>query len=84
MGAIASVGGPDRQADGGSCSVVPGLVEAVKALCEPTALQRTLDPAVSESEPINKGRIVCLTSLARYHSGGGYLTQESQQPIREA
>ena len=62
---MATVGGPDKHVDKSECSVVHGLNEAVKALCEPTALQLSLDPAVVESEPVNKGRIVCLSTINR-------------------
>lgn len=68
MLSLATVGGPDRHADKSECSVMHGLTEAVKALCEPTALQQSLDPSILENEPANKGRIVCISSISRYTS----------------
>ena len=65
MVALATIGGPDQHVDKNECSVVHGLSEAVKVLCEPTALQQSLDPALVETEAVNKGRIVCLSTVTR-------------------
>ena len=66
MVALATGGGPDKHLDASECSVIHGLTEAVKALCEPTFIQQSLDPATIENEPVNKGRIVCITTINRF------------------
>ena len=66
MVALATVGGPDAHVKGAEeSSIMHGLTEAIKVLCEPTVLQQALDISVIENEPVNKGRIVCLTTATR-------------------
>ncbi|XP_039263704.2 integrator complex subunit 13-like [Styela clava] len=58
--ALASVGPPVARSD---CSVLTGLIDAVKSLSEPTIQQKNAfdDPNVKNVP--NRGRIVCITQL---------------------
>ena len=63
--ALASVGAPDPQLESDDCSMMHGLSEAIKVLCEPTGEQQKLEDSVKENEAVNKGRILCLSSVKR-------------------
>ncbi|XP_063966884.1 integrator complex subunit 13-like [Lytechinus pictus] len=63
MTALAHVGPPSRDGDPSNVDITNGFEGAVQILCEKTDLQREL--SADESALLNRGRIICLTSLTR-------------------